>query len=49
MGHHLYKYLKELTLQELYTEFHGNRPDGSGEEDFFRFLLYMSMAAISVK
>ena len=33
----------------LHTKFHGNRPFGSGEEDFFRFLTYMGMAAILVK
>ena len=30
----------------LYTKFCGNRPVGSGEEDFLRFLPYMGMAAI---
>ena len=29
----------------LHTKFNGNRPAGSGEEDFLRFLPYMSMAA----
>ena len=32
----------------LHTKFHGNRPAGSGEEDFLRFLPYMGMAAILV-
>ena len=32
----------------LYTMFRGNRPTGSGEEDFLRFLPYMDMAAILV-
>ena len=33
----------------LHATFQGHRPFGSGEEDFFRVLLYMSMAAILVK
>ena len=32
----------------LHTKFLGNRPAGSGEEDFLRFLPYMGMAAILV-
>ena len=32
----------------LHTNFGGNRPTGSGEEDFLRFLPYMGMAAILV-
>ena len=32
----------------LHTKFPGNRPAGSGEEDFLRFLPYMGMAAILV-
>ena len=32
----------------LHTKFHGNLQAGSGEEDFFRFLPYMGMAAILV-
>ena len=32
----------------LHTKFHGNRPAGSGEEDFLRVLTYMGMAAILV-
>ena len=32
----------------LHTKFHGNRPTGSGEEDFEGFLTYMSMVAILV-
>ena len=32
----------------LHTKFHGNRPAGSGEADFLRFLPYMGMAAILV-
>ena len=33
----------------LHTKFHGNRPAGSREEDFFKgFLPYMGMAAILV-
>ena len=34
----------------LHTKFRGNRPIGSGEEDFLRFLpyMYMGMAAILV-
>ena len=32
----------------LHTKFRGNRPAGSGEEDFFRFLPYMGMVAILV-
>ena len=31
-----------------HTKFQGNRPFGSGEEDFLRFLPYMGMAAILV-
>ena len=30
----------------LHTKFRGNRPAGSGEEDFLRFLPYMGVAAI---
>ena len=29
----------------LHTKFQGNRPSGSGVEDFLRFLPYMGMAA----
>ena len=32
----------------LHTKFRGNRPAGSGEVDFLRFLPYMNMAAILV-
>ena len=32
----------------LPTKFRGNRPAGTGEEDFLRFLPYMGMAAILV-
>ena len=32
----------------LHTMFRENRPAGSGEEDFLRFLPYMGMAAILV-
>ena len=32
----------------LHTKFRGNRPAGSGEEGFKRFLPYMDMAAILV-
>ena len=32
----------------LHTKFRGNRPAGSEEEDFKRFLQYMGMAAILV-
>ena len=32
----------------LYTKFHGNWPDGSGEEYFEGFLPFMGMAAILV-
>ena len=32
----------------LHTKFRGNRPAGSGEEDFFKVLPYMGMAAILV-
>ena len=32
----------------LHTKFRGNRPAGSGEEDFYGFLPYMGMAAILV-
>ena len=32
----------------LHTKFRENRPAGSGEEDFERFLLKLSMAAILV-
>ena len=30
----------------LHTKFRGNRPTGSGEEDFQRFLLFIAMATI---
>ena len=36
------------TSQMLHTKFRGNRPTGSGEEDFLRFLLFIAMAAILV-
>ena len=32
----------------LHTKFQGHRSIGSGEEDFFRFLPYMGMAAMLV-
>ena len=32
----------------LHTKFHGNRPAGSGEEDFEGFLPYMGVVAILV-
>ena len=32
----------------LHTKFRGDQLDGSGEEDFLRFLPYMGMAAILV-
>ena len=32
----------------MHTKIQGHRPFGSGEEDFFRFLPYMGMAAILV-
>ena len=32
----------------LHTKFHENRPVGSGEEDFLRFLPYMGVVAILV-
>ena len=32
----------------LHTKFCGNRPAGSGEEGFLKFLPYMGMAAILV-
>ena len=32
----------------LNTKYRGNRPDGSGEEDFEGFLPYVDMAAILV-
>ena len=32
----------------LHTKFQGQRPFGSGEEDFLRFLPHMGMAAILV-
>ena len=32
----------------LHTNFQGNRPFGSGEEDFLTFLPYMELAAILV-
>ena len=32
----------------LHANFQGHRPFGSGEEDFLKFLPYMSMAAIMV-
>ena len=32
----------------LHTKFQGNRPGGSGEEDFEEFSSYMVMAAILV-
>ena len=44
----IYTNFIELTPQMLHTKFHCNRPSGSGEEDFLRFLPYMGMAAILV-
>ena len=32
----------------LHTKFHGNRPAGSGEEDFEGFLPYVGMVAILI-
>ena len=32
----------------LHTKFRGNRPAGSGEDDFLRFFPHMGMAAILV-
>ena len=32
----------------LHTKFHENRPAGSGEEDFLRFLPYRGVVAILV-
>ena len=32
----------------LHTKFRGNRPAGSGEEDFLKGLSYMGVAAILV-
>ena len=32
----------------LHTKFRGNRPAGSGEEDFIGFVPYMGIAAILV-
>ena len=37
-----------LAYPMLHTTFQGHRPIGSGEEDFFRFLPYMGMAAMLV-
>ena len=33
----------------LHAKFQDHRTSGSGEEDFFRFLPYMGMAAILVR
>ena len=43
---HLYVNFKELTPQMLHTKFQGNRPSGSEEEHFLRFLPDMGMVAI---
>ena len=32
----------------IHAKFHDHRTSGSGEEDFWRFLLYMGMASILV-
>ena len=32
----------------LHTKFQGHQPTGSGEEDFFRFLPYIGMAAMLI-
>ena len=37
-----------LPYTMLYTKFQGHWSIGSGEEDFFRFLPYMGMAAMLV-
>ena len=44
----IYTNYDEQESPMLHTKFHGNRPAGSGEEDFLRFLPYMGMAAILV-
>ena len=41
-------FMKSISCLYLHTKFRGNRPAGSGEEDFLRFLPYMGMAAILV-
>ena len=38
-----------LEFPMLHTNFHGHRPFGSREDDFFRFLTYMGMAANLVR
>ena len=40
--------LVELPNTMLHTKFQGHRSIGFGEEDFLRFLPYMSMAAMLV-
>ena len=42
-------YYNGLESPVLHTKFHGNRPIGSGDEDFEGFLPYMGMAAILVR
>ena len=37
-----------LAYPMLHTKIRGNRPTGSGEEDFKRVLLFIAMAAIFV-
>ena len=35
----------ELYCLKLHAKFQNHRPSGSGEEDFLRFLLFISIAA----
>ena len=44
----IYMYYDGPASPMLHTKFSENRPNGSGEEDFQRFLLFIAMAAILV-
>ena len=48
-GHDLYKHCKlKLHSLTLYAKFQNHRPSGSGEQDFYRCLLFIAMAVILV-
>ena len=44
----IYTNIVELESTMLHAKFQDHRTAGSGKEDFFKFLPYMGMAAISV-
>ena len=44
----MYTNFVELDCLMLHAKFQNHRPSGSGEEAFYRFLLFIAMAAILV-